>query len=69
MSLDERFRPTRVADAIAGACLDSGDEPVVGTLDALYSFPEEGMMLDRRFCCKNDEDERLDACEAENRAN
>jgi hypothetical protein len=45
MSLDERFRPTRVADAIAGTCLDSKDEPVVvGTLDALYSFPEEGMM-------------------------
>ena len=53
MSLDERFRPTRVADAIAGTCLDSKDEPVVvGTLDALYSFPEEGMMRIDDFVAK-----------------
>lgn len=45
MSLDSEFRPTRVAEAIAGTCADSGDEPiVVGTLDALYSFPDLGSM-------------------------
>lgn len=45
MSLDEEFWPTKVSKAIAGTCSDSGQEPmVVGTLDALYAFPDVAEM-------------------------
>jgi hypothetical protein len=45
LSLDDNFMPTDVPEAIAGTCSDTGrDAMVVGTLDALYSFPETRSM-------------------------
>jgi PD-(D/E)XK nuclease superfamily len=45
LSLDEHFLPTDVVEAIAGTCAETGlDAEIVGTLDALYSFPDEEMM-------------------------
>ncbi len=46
LSLDEDFTPTDIPEAIAGmGAQDSeNDAAVVGTLDALYSFPEQGAM-------------------------
>jgi hypothetical protein len=42
LSLDKSFAPTDVVPAIAGTCVDTGEKPhVVGTLDALYAFPDE----------------------------
>jgi hypothetical protein len=45
LSLDAYFLPTEVPAAIAGTCAETGMDPiVVGTLDALYAFPDESMM-------------------------
>jgi hypothetical protein len=45
LSLDGKFLPTKVVPAIAGTCVDTGEEAeVVGTLDALYAFPDERAM-------------------------
>ena len=45
LSLDSYFLPTHLVEAIAGTCADTQQEPmVVSTLDALYAFPDEGMV-------------------------
>jgi hypothetical protein len=45
LSLDGDFQPTDVVEAIAGTCADTGRETkVVGTLDALYAFPDIATM-------------------------
>jgi hypothetical protein len=45
LSLDAEFLPTDVPEEIAGTCVESGLDPEeVGTLDALYAFPDQGMM-------------------------
>lgn len=45
LSLDANYLPTHLPEAIAGTCTDSGQEPeIVGTLDALYAFPDDEIM-------------------------
>lgn len=45
LSLDVAFLPTDVPEAIAGTVAETGlDAEVVGTLDALYAFVDEGTM-------------------------
>jgi len=45
LSLDGNFMPTDIAEEVAGTCAETGrDAMVVGTLDALYSFPEKSAM-------------------------